>query len=249
MDINLTYMIDLKLINKVKLPEDNELKIYLWNYWLNIALLEHASIWAFSKLSLQLLWLWAPAKLIEDCYKAGIDEINHAKITFTLASHYLWRNMAPWELKWLLWSKISKVSYKTLAIESLIYWYIWEWISAKFLKHSSKISKDNNLNKIYNSIADDELRHSILWKEILTWWLKKEKEISKNWIKNKLYKILKYSQLLESYFDIVSESKLCKKHLKINTSNYWIIDYKSEILIKKEMMKFYLNEIRTLVNI
>jgi len=53
--------------------------------------LEHASIAAFARFSLQLLSLGAPAGLIDDCTRALGDETAHARLCFQLASAYAGR--------------------------------------------------------------------------------------------------------------------------------------------------------------
>ncbi|MEZ4298737.1 MAG: hypothetical protein R3B70_27550 [Polyangiaceae bacterium] len=58
------------------------------SHWLDNALLEHASIAAFSKLALDLLALGAPADLISAAFAAGRDEIEHAQLSFSLAASF-----------------------------------------------------------------------------------------------------------------------------------------------------------------
>lgn len=60
----------------------------LGEVWMYSAGLEHASVPAFSKLSLKLSALGAPSELLEDCHLAALDEIRHARRCFALASAY-----------------------------------------------------------------------------------------------------------------------------------------------------------------
>ncbi|MFP2957154.1 ferritin-like domain-containing protein [Myxococcus sp. 1LA] len=60
----------------------------LGEVWLHSAGLEHASVPAFSKLSLKLSALGAPSELLEDCHLAALDEIRHARRCFALARAY-----------------------------------------------------------------------------------------------------------------------------------------------------------------
>jgi hypothetical protein len=55
--------------------------------WVYDARCEHASVAAFSALSLQLMALSAPAELLADVHRAALDEISHAAICFGLAAH------------------------------------------------------------------------------------------------------------------------------------------------------------------
>ncbi len=54
--------------------------------WLADALLEHASVAAFSRFALELLAIGAPARFVEDAHRAALDEIEHARLCFALAS-------------------------------------------------------------------------------------------------------------------------------------------------------------------
>lgn len=54
--------------------------------WLNDALLEHASVAAFARFSLELLAIGAPARFVEESHHAALDEIEHARLCFALAS-------------------------------------------------------------------------------------------------------------------------------------------------------------------
>ena len=54
--------------------------------WLEDARLEHASVAAFARFSLELLSLGAPSSLVADAHGAALDEIEHARLCFALAS-------------------------------------------------------------------------------------------------------------------------------------------------------------------
>ena len=53
--------------------------------WTADALLEHASVASFSRLSLALLAVGAPADLVALAHRAALDEIRHARLCFALA--------------------------------------------------------------------------------------------------------------------------------------------------------------------
>ncbi|MCA9491640.1 MAG: ferritin-like domain-containing protein [Myxococcales bacterium] len=57
-------------------------------YWLDAAVLEHASVAAFSRMSLDLLRLGAPPELLVATHRAALDEVEHARLCFSLASAY-----------------------------------------------------------------------------------------------------------------------------------------------------------------
>lgn len=74
---------------------DGSLRDDLAAAWEHIARMEHASIAAFARFSLQLLSLGAPADLIERTNSAMTDETRHARAAFALASAYRGRKIGP----------------------------------------------------------------------------------------------------------------------------------------------------------
>ncbi len=64
-------------------------------FWTRVGLMEHASVAAFSRFSLQLMALGAPSDLLQKSHEAAADEIRHARDAFALASHYAGRPVGP----------------------------------------------------------------------------------------------------------------------------------------------------------
>lgn len=73
----------------------DELRSELAAAWELIARMEHASIAAFARFSLQLLELGAPPDLIERTNQALVDETKHARAAFALAGAYRGRRVGP----------------------------------------------------------------------------------------------------------------------------------------------------------
>lgn len=67
-------------------------------HWQAAALLEHASIAAFARFALQLLELGAPFELCRRSQQAMLDETEHARLCFALASRYAGRELGPTNL-------------------------------------------------------------------------------------------------------------------------------------------------------
>src|SRR5262249_45609125 len=63
--------------------------------WARDALLEHASGASFARFSLALLAGGAPADLVALAHEAALDEIEHARLCFALASRYAGEEIAP----------------------------------------------------------------------------------------------------------------------------------------------------------
>jgi hypothetical protein len=74
---------------------NNALRGELASAWELIARMEHASIAAFARFSLQLLSLGAPPELIERTNRAMVDETKHARAAFALASAYRGKRVGP----------------------------------------------------------------------------------------------------------------------------------------------------------
>ena len=56
--------------------------------WRLAGLTEHASVASFSRASLELMAVGAPADLLADTHQAALDEIRHAKVAFGLAQYF-----------------------------------------------------------------------------------------------------------------------------------------------------------------
>lgn len=63
--------------------------------WTRDALMEHASVASFAKFSLELMAVGAPPALIELAHRAALDEVDHARRSFALASAYLGEPLSP----------------------------------------------------------------------------------------------------------------------------------------------------------
>ncbi|HEY6560641.1 MAG TPA: hypothetical protein VI072_25355 [Polyangiaceae bacterium] len=63
--------------------------------WARDAQFEHASIASFGRFALELLAVAAPSDLLESAHRAAIDEIEHARLCFSLASIYTGSPLGP----------------------------------------------------------------------------------------------------------------------------------------------------------
>lgn len=74
---------------------DDATRDLLAQAWEHTARMEHASIAAFARFSLQLLALGAPADLLERTHRALADETRHARLAFAVAGAYRGRAIGP----------------------------------------------------------------------------------------------------------------------------------------------------------
>jgi hypothetical protein len=63
--------------------------------WAADGLAEHASVASFARFALELMAQGAPAELVEATHRAALDEIEHARLCFAVASAYAGRAMGP----------------------------------------------------------------------------------------------------------------------------------------------------------
>ena len=77
---------------------DKRIRDELGAAWEHTAKMEHASIAAFARFSLELLSLGAPSELIMRTNAALVDETKHARVAFALASAYQGKRMGPGRL-------------------------------------------------------------------------------------------------------------------------------------------------------
>ena len=137
-------------------------------HWQEAALAEHASVAAFSLLSLQLLSLGAPPALLTLTHQAALDEIRHAEIAFALASGYGGATIGPSALK------VKNIAYPTLAelaYEALVDGCVGEAASAVLLLEDAATEPDPKIAALVRDIVADEERHVALAWQIVRWTL------------------------------------------------------------------------------
>ena len=186
---------------------------YVAQEWYSSGLTEHASIASFSGNGIRLLSIGAPSYLLIDNYKASLDEIEHAKICFTL-SHYFKKlannnnnnNESDVENRELTIPsgmdehKISILgdtfeSWNKISIETAKHGAIDETLSCIISLVKGLVfddNQDNNFKQLLIEIAYDEARHaSFAWKTLK--WFEKFKSdkldvFNRQWWKNEIDK-------------------------------------------------------------
>jgi hypothetical protein len=150
-------------------PVPAELRELLAAEWARAGLVEHASIAAFAKLSLELLGLGAPADLVRDAQRAGADEVRHASDSFALAARFGGAPVGPGPLA--LEGVRVGVDLVTLARETVLEGCIGETISAALAEASLARTTDPEARRVLARIVADERRHAALAWRIVQWAL------------------------------------------------------------------------------
>jgi len=139
--------------------------------WLEAARLEHASIAAFSSLALRLVAAGAPAELVAAAHRAALDEIEHARISFELASAYAGRRLAPGEFEAALRAPTAG-SLRELALETFVDGCINETAAAHHAEVAAAGAIDPVVASALHGIAGDEARHAELAWAVIAWCLR-----------------------------------------------------------------------------
>jgi len=130
-------------------------------HWHQTALAEHASVPAFSRLSLTLMALGAPGRLVDAAHRAAREEIQHARIAFSLASAYGGTEVAPGPLTELANAPaITATSLRALAAESLIDGCLMEGFGAAVIEAGRVRTADRPLRAVLAAIAREEASHA-----------------------------------------------------------------------------------------
>jgi hypothetical protein len=137
--------------------------------WTQVALMEHASIAAFARFTLQLLALGAPAHLVEGSNAAMIDETNHAKLAFGIASAYAGQDVGPGRLD--LQNALGETSLGEILINVIREGCIGETVAAIEASEALEHAVDPVVREALARIAEDELRHAELAWKFVRWAL------------------------------------------------------------------------------
>ena len=146
----------------------------LAEHWTRMGQMEHASIAAFARFSLQLLALGAPPALVEACTQASADETAHTKLCFALASAYAGRALGPGPLDISHSLELSTLSdVVDLVIAEGCF---GETSAALEALEAADSAKDPAIVLAYAQIGRDETRHAELAFRFVRWALEQDQD-------------------------------------------------------------------------
>jgi hypothetical protein len=148
---------------------DARTRAALATYWTEIALMEHASVAAFSRFVLELLSLGAPSELVRDAQRALGDEIAHAELCFGLATAYAGEPIAPGLLS--LDGVLEPRSRVELGLTAFREACLGETIAVAEARAALEQVSDPEVHRVLTQIAADEARHAELGFRFMKWLL------------------------------------------------------------------------------
>lgn len=148
-----------------------ETRAALADAWLRDALLEHASIASFSRFSLEMMAVGAPAELLDAAHDAARDEVRHAALCFGLASAYAGAALAPAPFAFGGGVEVSS-DIAEIAARAVREGCVGETIAAVQASEQLALATDAAVRGALAIIAEDEARHAELAWRFVAWALK-----------------------------------------------------------------------------
>jgi hypothetical protein len=145
---------------------DLDLRFVLAAHYRGMALAEHASIASFSRASLQLMALGAPPDILAATHAAALDEVEHARIAFAIASQWSDAPEGPGALP-VEALAVQPLPLDELLVATFLDACVGETIGAVVARASAARVTDPSLRGLLERIASDEERHAELaWKTV-----------------------------------------------------------------------------------
>jgi hypothetical protein len=135
--------------------------------WTRMAAMEHASIAAFARFTMQLLALGAPASLVEASQEAMRDETEHAKACFAVASRFAGRDVGPGPLP--MDGALAESDAASVLVTTILEGCIGETCAAVEAAEALAYARDPALRAVLAKIARDERRHAELAWRFVRW--------------------------------------------------------------------------------
>jgi hypothetical protein len=140
--------------------------------WTKMGQLEHASIAAFARFSLQLLSLGAPPELVEGCTAALVDETEHAKLCFRMASAFAGHPVGPGPLD--VSGSLIPTSLADVVDLVIAEGCFGETLATLEAQEAAAEAADPVIGAAFTRVAIDEQRHAELAFRFLRWALEQD---------------------------------------------------------------------------
>jgi hypothetical protein len=141
--------------------------------WTEVGRMEHASIASFANLALRLLAAGAPPALIAATHRAALDEVEHARVSFALASSYAGAPVGPGAFAGAAQLDAGG-GLEALALETFVDGCVGETVAAAEAGWAAGEARDPAVADALRRIAEDETRHAELAWAIVAWCVRTE---------------------------------------------------------------------------
>lgn len=148
-------------------------RVALGELWLEMARAEHASVPAFAQLGLQLSALGAPPQLIAATHRAALEEIEHARRSFAIATAITGAPCSAGPIPALAYAKPADIDLPRLAVESLVDGCLAEGLAADIAARGAELADEPAITDFLATIAREEATHAELAWQLLAWALER----------------------------------------------------------------------------
>ncbi|HKU36657.1 MAG TPA: ferritin-like domain-containing protein [Polyangiales bacterium] len=135
--------------------------------WLEDARMEHASVASFARFTLDLLAFGAPAELIERAQRAGLEEVEHARLCFGLAARYSAQALGPAPLS-AAGIRVAP-SLWDAALAAFDEGCVAETLAALQAHAAFELARDSEVRRALQQIAEQEAQHAELAWRFVGW--------------------------------------------------------------------------------
>ncbi len=156
-------------------PGDPSLREALARGFAADALMEHASIASFSRFALELLAFGAPPALVRDAHEAALDEVEHARVTFALASRFAAGPVGPGRLD--VAGVTPAATLEAAVVAAVREGCVGETIAAILAEEAAAVAVDPECRDALEAIAADEARHAELAWRFVAWALDEDAQL------------------------------------------------------------------------
>jgi hypothetical protein len=139
----------------------------LAHHFTEVALMEHASVAAFARFTLELLAFGAPADLVAASSAGLADELEHARLAFGLASAYRGQRVGPGPLS--IDRALTNTSFVDAVRTAFLEACVGETIAAIEAREARHWARDGAVRGALDRIATDEMRHAALGYRFVNW--------------------------------------------------------------------------------
>lgn len=135
--------------------------------WLADAALEHASVASFARFALELLAVGAPPELVVGAHRAALDEVEHARLAYGLASAFGGVAVGPGPLD--VGGVVFRSDLAALTASAVREGCVGETFAAIGARVACARCTDPATSEVLRTIADDELVHAELAFRFVAW--------------------------------------------------------------------------------